>query len=230
METNNKTKVMKPTNFSNLTELEKARFCYETAIECQKEHPELDWSDIIARATERLNKATAEAQEAPCKAEGFDKELKPLWDTGNKIVNDIVESYLKKETPKPVKEATTGRECYAFALYVNGDFSRFITANCWMTSQQANDYASGMSLAALAFKKTASVCIYKLEDNNVWQCYNSRNSHHNERTIFKIHKSRMNGCSLVKPTEEEQNEFMSLPHWWRLPISEASALPVGWNK
>ena len=51
-----------------------------------------------------------------------------------------------------------------------------------------------------------------------------------ERTIFKIHKSRMNGCSLVKPTEEEQNEFMSLPHWWRLPISEASALPVGWNK
>ena len=157
-------------------------------------------------------------------------EVKALWDTGNKVVNEIVASYLKKEVPQPVKEAKTGRECYAFALYVNGEFSRFITANCWMTREQAADYASGMSLAALAFKKTAAVCIYKLEDNNVWQCYDSRNSHNNERTIFKIHQSRMDGCNLVKPSDAEQKEFLSLPHWWRLPIDDATVLPIGWNK
>ena len=52
----------KPKNFADLTELEKAQYLMETAQECAKEHPELDWSDVLERAAKRLEKARQEAE------------------------------------------------------------------------------------------------------------------------------------------------------------------------
>ena len=52
----------KPKNFADLTELEKAQYLMETAQECAKEHPELDWNDVLDRAANRLEKAKAERQ------------------------------------------------------------------------------------------------------------------------------------------------------------------------
>ena len=62
----------KPKNFADLTELEKAQYLMETAQECAKEHPELDWNDVLERAANRLEKARQEAErqeryEARCK-------------------------------------------------------------------------------------------------------------------------------------------------------------------
>ncbi len=47
----------KPKNFADLTELEKAQYMMETAQECAKEHPELDWNDVLEKAEKRLEKA-----------------------------------------------------------------------------------------------------------------------------------------------------------------------------
>jgi hypothetical protein len=47
----------KPENFDDLTELEKAQFMVKTVKDCANEHPELDWSDIMKKATDRLEKA-----------------------------------------------------------------------------------------------------------------------------------------------------------------------------
>lgn len=47
----------KPKNFDELTELERAQFMMQTAQECAKDHPELDWADILERAEKRLEKA-----------------------------------------------------------------------------------------------------------------------------------------------------------------------------
>ena len=47
----------KPKNFSDLTELEKAQYLMEVAQECAKEHPELDWTDVLEKAEKRLEKA-----------------------------------------------------------------------------------------------------------------------------------------------------------------------------
>ena len=52
----------KPKNFDELTELERAQFMMQTAQECAKDHPELDWTDILERAANRLEKAKAERQ------------------------------------------------------------------------------------------------------------------------------------------------------------------------
>ena len=60
----------KPKNFDELTELERAQFMMQTAQECAKDHPELDWADILENAEKRLEKANAERQErynARCK-------------------------------------------------------------------------------------------------------------------------------------------------------------------
>lgn len=47
----------KPKNFSDLTEMEKAQYLMEVAQECAKEHPELDWTDVLEKAEKRLEKA-----------------------------------------------------------------------------------------------------------------------------------------------------------------------------
>ena len=143
-------------------------------------------------------------------------------------VNEIVTTY--KNGTNDVKEKSTGRECYAFGLYVGGKLSKFMTANAWLTRDQALYYASGMSLAALSFKKSASIGVYRLQDNNSWQLVSTRNKHHNEHTIYKIHTSRLNGCEYIKPTGQEQTDFMSLPGWADLPINDPAALPIDWNK
>jgi len=40
-----------------MTELEKAQFMMQTAQECAKDHPELEWGDILKKAAKRLEKA-----------------------------------------------------------------------------------------------------------------------------------------------------------------------------
>jgi hypothetical protein len=40
-----------------MTELEKAQFMMQTAQECAKDHPELDWTDVLEKAEKRLEKA-----------------------------------------------------------------------------------------------------------------------------------------------------------------------------
>jgi hypothetical protein len=47
----------KPKNFDELTELERAQFMMQTAQECAKDHPELDWTDVLEKAEKRLEKA-----------------------------------------------------------------------------------------------------------------------------------------------------------------------------
>lgn len=137
----------------------------------------------------------------------------------------------KAPEASPVKEATTGRECYAFALYVGGELSHFITAGCWLSQDQAELWADGMSLAALNFKKTASVGVYKLETDDVYKLYTSRQSHNNEKTVFKIHKSRLEGRDYIRPNQDEQRAFYSLLGLCAsLPVSGPAALPVGWMK
>ena len=148
--------------------------------------------------------------------------------TGNEIVNATAAAYLRGT--EPVKEESTGRECYAFGLYVGGELTRFVTANCWMHQKEAKDYALGMALAARAFRNTASIGIYKLENNDVWQLMETICRHStNERTVFKIHTSRVKGCDFVKPTQEEERAFIALADFHRLPFQDVAALPIGWN-
>lgn len=59
----------KPKNFDELTELERAQFMMQTAQECAKDHPELDWTDILERAAKRLEKAKQEEEKAIREAE-----------------------------------------------------------------------------------------------------------------------------------------------------------------
>lgn len=147
--------------------------------------------------------------------------------TNNNIVNAAVAAYEKGVNA--VVEEKTGRKCFAFALYVGGELSKIITAGCWLTDEQAGEWANGMSLAALAFKKSASVAVYELQDNDVYQLVTTRNSHHNEHTIFKIHRSRIKGAEYTRPTSEEDNDFMSLEGWADLPFTSSDALPLGWS-
>lgn len=130
-----------------------------------------------------------------------------------------------------VIEAKTGRKCYAFALYVGRELVKFITAGCWCTQQQAEDYASGMSLAALAFKKTASVSAYVLQHNGVYQLSFSRNCRSNEHTIFKIHKSRLNGTEYSSPSAAEESAYLDkCLAEGATCFNTAACMPVGWNK
>jgi len=59
----------KPKNFDDMTELERARFMMQTAQECAKEHPELDWNYVLEMAAKRLNKA--EDQHRPATATDY---------------------------------------------------------------------------------------------------------------------------------------------------------------
>lgn len=136
-------------------------------------------------------------------------------------------------TPDPESDVTdtTGRKCYAFALYVGRELQKFITAGCWCTQQQAEDYATGMQLAAMALRKTASVSAYVLQLNGVYQLVFSRNSRSNEHTIFKIHKSRVNGPEYISPSDAEERAYLDkcLAEGAN-SISTAAIMPVGWNK
>ena len=64
----------KPKNFDDLTELERAQFMMQTAQECAKDHPELDWADIMENAEKRLEKAKKEEEKAIREAEKAAKE------------------------------------------------------------------------------------------------------------------------------------------------------------
>jgi hypothetical protein len=88
-----------------------------------------------------------------------------------------------------------------------------------------------MSLAALAFKKTASVSAYVLQHNGIYQLSFSRNSRSNEHTIFKIHKSRLNGTEYISPSAAEESAYLDkcLAEGASC-FNTAACMPVGWNK
>lgn len=136
-------------------------------------------------------------------------------------------------TPDPESDVTdtTGRKCYAFALYVGRELQKFITAGCWCTQQQAEDYATGMQLAAMALRKTASVSAYVLQHDGVYQLAFSRNSRSNEHTIFKIHKSRLQSTEYISPSDAEESAYLDkcLAEGAHC-IATAAIMPVGWNK
>lgn len=92
----------KPKNFDELTELERAQFMMQTTQECAKDHPELDWADILENAEKRLEKAKAERQErynARCKeleAEALAKMPYKVGDTVKSrdgVTGRVVEMY-----------------------------------------------------------------------------------------------------------------------------------------
>lgn len=154
------------------------------------------------------------------------------------LEDDTVATANEDCTPAPaldpesdVIEAKTGRKCYAFALYVGRELQKFITAGCWCTQQQAEDYATGMQLAAMALRKTASVSAYVLQHDGVYQLAFSRNSRSNEHTIFKIHKSRLHGAEYISPSAAEERAYLDkcLAEGAN-SISTAAIMPVGWNK
>lgn len=134
------------------------------------------------------------------------------------IVKSVSESL---KSCRPVSEEKTGRQCFAFALYIGRELSRFLTVGAWYTQEQAERVADGMALAALSFKKTASIAVYILQNNGVYKLHTTRQNH--GFSLNYIHKSRINGRDYLAPTEEEDSLIYSRGY------IGASALPVGWN-
>lgn len=135
------------------------------------------------------------------------------------IVKSVSESL---KSCRPISEEKTGRQCFAFALYIGRELSQFLTVGAWYTQEQADRVADGMALAALSFKKTASIAVFILQDNGVYKLYTTRQNH--GFSLNYIHKSRISGREYLAPTKEEDRLIYS-----RVYIG-ASALPVGWNE
>ena len=130
-----------------------------------------------------------------------------------------------KNEVKAVREESTGRECYAFALYVKGEIKQFITADWWMNQHDAERTAEGMAVAARMTAKTAGVAVYQLQDNGEYWLIAERDLYA-ERTLFKFHKSRLNFPHFIAPTHEEEREAHRRNLWDF--YSGADRLPVGW--
>lgn len=134
-----------------------------------------------------------------------------------KIASNVWQSL---KNSRPVWE--TERNCFAFALYIGRELSRFLTVGAWYTQEQAERVADGMALAALSFKKTASIAVYILQNNGVYKLHTTRQNH--GFALNYIHKSRINGRDYLAPTEEEDSLIYSRGY------IGASALPVGWDE
>lgn len=134
-----------------------------------------------------------------------------------KIASNVWQSL---KNSRPVWE--TDRNCFAFALYIGRELSRFLTVGAWYTQEQAERVADGMALAALSFKKTASIAVYILQDNGVYKLFTTRQNH--GFALNYIHKSRISGRDYLTPTKEEDSLIYSRGY------IGASALPVGWNE
>lgn len=132
---------------------------------------------------------------------------------------------IQNQEPKAVREAKTGRECYAFALYVKGEIKQFICAEWWMKHEDALRAAEGMAITARISHKTAGIGIYQLQDNGEYWLTDTRNLHA-DRTRFKFHKSRLQFPNFVAPTHEEEREAHRLDCWDF--YNGADRLPLGW--
>ena len=132
---------------------------------------------------------------------------------------------IQNQEPKAVREAKTGRECYAFALYVKGEIKQFICAEWWMKHEDALRAAEGMAITARISHKTAGIGIYQLQDNGEYWLTDTRDLHA-DRTRFKFHKSRLQFPNFVAPTHEEEREAHRLDCWDF--YNGADRLPLGW--
>ena len=141
------------------------------------------------------------------------------------IVKHVSESL---KSCRPIREKGTGRECYAFAIYINRELSRFLTFAAWYTEEQAERVADGMALAALSFKKTASIAVYKLQDNFIYKLHTTRQNCNG--IAFYIHKTRIRGGKYLAPTKEENRIIYGRIDVGGMRFVGASALPVGWNE
>jgi hypothetical protein len=141
------------------------------------------------------------------------------------IVKSVSESLM---SCRPVSEEKTGRQCFAFALYIGRELSRFLTVGAWYTQEQAERVADGMALAALSFKKTASIAVYILQNNGVYKLHTTRQNH--GFALNYIHKSRISGREYLAPTEEENRVICGRIDADCVRFVGASALPVGWNE
>lgn len=140
------------------------------------------------------------------------------------IVKSVSESL---KSCRPVIEKGTGRQCFTFALYIGRELSRFLTVGAWYTDEQADRVADGMALAALSFKKTASIAVYKLQDNDVYKLYNTRQGC--GRALAFIHRSRISGREYFAPTEEEDRAIYGRINYGVIRYAGASVLPIGWG-
>lgn len=77
----------------------------------------------------------------------------------------------KKILTDPVEDGT-GRQCYAYVINVGGEPYKMAACGWWGTPDTMKHQACAMSAAARAFKKTASVLVYELcDDDNYYLCH-----------------------------------------------------------
>jgi hypothetical protein len=139
--------------------------------------------------------------------------------------NGMTAAQVTQKEVKAVREESTGRECYAFALYVKGEIKQFITAEWWMNQHDAERTAEGMAVAARMTTKTAGVAVYQLQDNGEYWLIADKNLYA-DRTRFKFHKSRLRFPLFIAPTREEEREAHRRNVWDF--YNGADRLPLGW--
>lgn len=145
--------------------------------------------------------------------------MKPYNNTNN------TENMNQVNNPQTVTDKGD-RQCYAFILYVGGEISRVLTCGWWSSYNDAERTADGMAVAAVAFKKTAAVVAYALQDNDVYELMITRNVGSRDRVLYKIHRSRLESGKYIAPTKEEQTEYFNQKDHDR--YSGAECMPVGW--
>ncbi len=145
----------------------------------------------------------------------------------NESANQVKNNEQARKQPQAVTDKD-GRHCYAFVLYVGGEISRILAAGWWSTYNDAETTTSGMAVAAVAFKKTAAVVAYELQDNDVYELMTTRNVGSRDRLCFKIHRSRIEAGKYIAPTQEEQKEYFSMGN--SDIYAGAECMPVGWNE
>lgn len=129
--------------------------------------------------------------------------------------------------PQTITDAQ-GRQCYAFVLYIGGEISRVLTCGWWAAPTDAERTAEGMAIAARAFKKTAGVVAYALQDNDIYQLMFTKAISGRGCLSFKIHCSRLESGRYIAPTQDEQRQYFTLPN--RDRYTGAECMPTGWNE
>lgn len=153
--------------------------------------------------------------------------MKTNYNNINESANQVKNSEQARKQPQAVTDKN-GRNCYAFVLYVGGEISRILAAGWRSTYNDAETTTSGMAVAAVAFKKTAAVVAYELQDNDVYELMTTRNAGSRDRLCFKIHRSRIESGKYIAPTQEEQKEYFSMGN--SDIYAGAECMPVGWNE
>lgn len=153
--------------------------------------------------------------------------MKTNINNNNESANRVNNREQAIKEPQTITDAQ-GRQCYAFVLYISGEISRVLTCGWWAAPTDAERTAEGMAIAARAFKKTAGVVAYALQDNDIYQLMFTKAISGRGCLSFKIHRSRIESGKYIAPTPEEQKEYFSMDHDDR--YTGAECMPVGWNE